>query len=210
MPSLKTRSKSDKYKRWVLGCVAVIALIACDNDSNDYEITSAVTIGDSIGNGFGVATPWPTLIQGALSISIDNTSVSGQPTAFGVRVIEDLLHQNDPSHVLILLGTNDAIRGSVDTAVANLQAMVNIANRNNVIVVIGTIPPIPANTIWNQRAAEISNAIRGLNNVKVAEIRSALGEDESLFVDGIHPSTPGQQLIADTFVAAIVERSQAL
>ena len=166
-------------------------------------LTGIVAIGDSIGNGFGIATPWPTLVQNSVGVSVSNTSVTGEETPFGVSVIQGLLNNNDPSHVLILLGTNDAIRGSVNGAIANLQAMVDIANANDVIAVVGTIPPIPANSLYNERAAQISNGIRGLSGARIAEVRGNLGDGMGLFPDGIHPNTTGQQIIADSFLAVI-------
>ena len=162
-------------------------------------LTSVVTIGDSIGTGFGIATPWPTILASSLGVPLVNNSVSGEQTGFGLRVIEGLLTEHNPSHVVILLGTNDAIRGSVGNAIANLQAMVDIARRNNVIAIVGTLPPITRSTTENQRTADISAGIRGLMGASIAGVRGAIGDGEGLIADGIHPNTAGQQRIAQAF-----------
>ncbi len=206
--------KIDRCKLVFLSLFAALVLTACGGGGSDDgagidgsgggpEFTGIVAIGDSIGNGFGIATPWPTLIANSVAVPVSNTSVTGEETDFGVSVIEGLLQDNDPSHVLILLGTNDAIRGSVSAAISNLQAMVNVATANNVIAVVGTVPPIPANSVYNARAAQISDGIRGLNGARIAEVRGALGDGMGLFPDGIHPTTAGQQIIADAFLAVI-------
>ena len=162
-------------------------------------LTSVVTIGDSIGTGFGIATPWPTILASTLGVPLVNNSVSGEQTGFGLRVIEGLLTEHQPSHVVILLGTNDAIRGSVGNAIANLQAMVNIAQQHNVIAIVGTLPPITRSTTENQRTADISMGIRGLTGASIAGVRGALGDGEGLIADGIHPNDAGQQRIAQAF-----------
>jgi len=76
----------------------------------DTPVTkSVVAIGDSIGTGFGIATPWPELLGPVINRTVINNSSSGVQTSFGVSNIESLINNNDPSHVFILLGTNDAI-----------------------------------------------------------------------------------------------------
>ena len=162
-------------------------------------LTSVVTIGDSIGTGFGIATPWPSILASTLGVPLVNNSVSGEQTGFGLRVIEGLLTEHQPSHVVILLGTNDAIRGSVGNAIANLQAMVDIAQRHNVIAIVGTLPPITRSRTENQRTADISMGIRGLSGAAIAGVRGALGDGDGLIADGIHPNDAGQQRIAQAF-----------
>jgi len=115
----------------------------------------------------------------------------------GLGLIEGLINSENPSHVVILLGTNDAIRGSVPDAISGLQAMVDIAAANNVIAIVGTLAPINLSAAQNVRAAEISAGIQGLTGARIADIRASLGAD--LIVDGVHPGDAGQQLIADVF-----------
>ncbi len=187
-----------------------IFLVACGGGGSDsggeqapptdpVAVRSVVAIGDSIGNGFGIATPWPTLLGGAINRTVVNLSVTNEQTGFGVSNIERLINENDPSHVFILLGTNDAIRGSVPNALANLQSMVDTARARDVIPIVGTLPPITRSTTENRRADEISRGIRRLNNAVVAEVRGALGNGSSTIADGVHPNQGGQQLITNAF-----------
>ena len=172
-----------------------------NNDDTDAVVVerSILVIGDSISTGFYIAAPWPGRLSGMLGIPVDNTnSVSGVETDFGLNIIEGLLISEQPSDVIIMLGTNDAIRGSVSGAIANLRAMVNIANTQGVTVTVVTLPPITRSSTENNRAAEISRAIRGLSNARVADVRAAFGDGDGLIADGVHPNNAGQQLIATT------------
>ncbi|NND83161.1 MAG: hypothetical protein HKN50_12100 [Gammaproteobacteria bacterium] len=163
---------------------------------------SIVALGDSIGNGFGVATPWPVLLGAALGAPVDNNSVTNMQTSFGLSIIEERLDAINPTHVVILQGTNDALRGSVGGAISNLQAMVDIANARGVIAVVATLPPIPRSASENARAADISVGIRGLAGATIAEVRGAMGNGDGLIVDdGVHPNQQGQQVITDVMLA---------
>ena len=182
-------------------------LAACGGGSSDSgaggdpigAITRVVAISDSFGTGFGLATPWPTRLQEALGVAVVNDSVNGRETDEGLGIIEGLINSENPSHVVILLGTNDAIRGSVPDAISNLQNMVNIATDNNVIVIVGTLAPLTISAAQNARSADISAGIQGLSGARIADIRAVLGAD--LIVDGIHPGDAGQQVITDVIRA---------
>ena len=205
-------------RRSFLALLLPLALAACgggggtetggpEPDPNAATLGSmrVITIGDSIGNGFGIATPWPTRLAPIIGREIINNSVTNEQTSFGVSVIQQMITENNPTHVFILLGTNDAARGSVSVAISNLQTMVDIARDNNVIPVVGTLPPLtpaPPSNLPNfdtvaadARAEQISAGIRGLSNARIAPVRSMVSR--SNIVDGIHPNDQGQQQIAE-------------
>lgn len=188
------------YKKQLIILFSIV-LTACGGGSSEsgssesVGLTRIVAIGDSFGTGFGLATPWPTRLQSALGVPVVNNSVNGRETAEGLGLIQGLINAENPSHVVILLGTNDAIRGSVPEAVNNLQEMVNIATSNNVIVIVGTLAPITQSASQNARAADISSGIQALTGARIADIRTSF--DAGLIVDGVHPGDEGQQLITD-------------
>lgn len=195
-----------KHSLSIFTIISLVMIAACGGGSSDSgadsdptptpaAMRSVVAISDSLGTGFGIATPWPTRLANALGIPVDNNSVSGEQTPYGLEIIEGLLNDQQPSHVVIMLGTNDAIRGSVSNAIANLQQMVNIAQSRNVIAIVVTLPPITNSASQNSRAAQISDGIRGLANATTADVRAVMTDD--LIVDGVHPGAAGQQLIAD-------------
>jgi lysophospholipase L1-like esterase len=156
-------------------------------------LTKVVAIGDSFGTGFGLATPWPTRLQNALGVPVVNNSRNGRLTSEGAGLIDGLLDSEAPSHVVIMLGTNDAIRGSVGEATSNLQSMVNSAVSRNMTVVVATLTPITNSSAANDRAAAISGGIQGLNGARIADVRT--GFNRSDIVDGVHPNDAGQAFI---------------
>lgn len=164
--------------------------------------TSVVAIGDSIGTGFGLATPWPVLLGQNIGAPVNNNSVSGEQTAYGLRIIGARLDAVQPTHVVIMLGTNDAIRGSVDAAIGNLQSMVDAAQQRGVIAIVGTLPPITRSATEDARAQQINAGIRGLSGATIVGVRAAFGDGRGLIADGVHPNQMGQQLIADTYAGA--------
>lgn len=202
-----------KFVRLSLFLATLLALGSCGGGSSGSgagastdpvapAMRSLVAIGDSIGTGFGLATPWPTLLADILGAPVENNSVSREQTGFGLSIIEARLDAVNPTHVVILMGTNDAIRGSTGAAIANLQAMVDIARAKGVIAVVGTLPPITNSLSSNARAEVISMGIRGLSGANVVEVRGAFGNGSGLIADGIHPNQMGQMIIADTFAGA--------
>lgn len=165
-------------------------------------ITSFVALGDSIGNGAGfVSVPWPELVQGAFGVPLVNDSVNGRQTGQGLGRIRDLLTQHNPSHILILLGTNDATKGgSVSGAVSNLQEMANIAESFGVIAVIGTTITTTRSAEFNRKTEDIAAGIRGISNAIIAESRVDFGNGNNLLADDVHPNAQGQRVIADAFI----------
>ena len=208
--------------RPIFNIAALIAIASCGGgDSNSgggsdpamnpqpipeqAVIRSFVAIGDSIGNGAGfVSVPWPELVQGAFGVPLVNDSINGRQTGQGLNLIRDLLARHDPSHVLILLGTNDATKGgSVSGAIANLQEMANIAESLGVVAVIGTTITTTRSAEFDRNTADIAAGIRGINNALIAESRVAFGDGNGLLADDVHPNAQGQRVIADEFINAL-------
>jgi acyl-CoA thioesterase-1 len=222
-PSLLKLGPASRAVRLVFAIAVLLAIASCGGgDSNSggaieqagipqatpdqpVVIRSFVAIGDSIGNGAGyVSAPWPELVQGAFGVSLVNDSINGRQTGQGLNLIRDLLTRHNPSHVLILLGTNDAIQGgSVSGAIANLQEMANIAESLGVIAVIGTTITTTGSAEFDRRTADIAAGIRGITNALIAESRVAFGNGNNLLADYLHPNAQGHRVIADEFISVL-------
>ncbi|NNC98810.1 MAG: hypothetical protein HKN85_01375 [Gammaproteobacteria bacterium] len=178
-------------------------IIACSPEQipqGHAKLSSIVAIGDSIGNGFGLATPWPRLLEESLEIPVFNNSVSGKETDWGLQMIGSLIETHKPSHVVILLGTNDAARDTpVESIINNMQEMANQANSRNVVVLIGTVIPNHQSARSDLRAREISQRMKNIDNAILVDVRSAMGDGTGLLADGVHPNDTGQQVIANAF-----------
>lgn len=186
-----------------------LVLSACNSQNseqlNQQPLTKIAVIGDSIGNGYNLATPWPTLLKEELEITMFNTSISGKETGWGLQVIEGILDTHQPSHLLISLGTNDADRGpSMDETISNLQKMVDIANAKGVAVLVGTVIPNHRSKQADQRGQQINEGIFQLSKASIVGVRAKMGDAKGLLADGVHPNQEGQRAIANAFLEQLI------
>ena len=171
-------------------------------DSSNSRASSIVTLGDSIGAGACGTVPWGIQLAQSLGVPVVNDSVFSRTTAIGLSRVDSLLAAHKPSHLVVLLGTNDARQNMVAQAISNMTAIVQKARSAGVVPIIGTVVPNYANGSHNALAIEISNAYKGIPNAIVVDVRSALGTNTALFCDGIHPNAAGQTVISSSFRSA--------
>lgn len=104
-----------------------------------------VAIGDSITKGYPYSSKesWVRYVAQELDIDIRNKGVCGDLTLnMRERFRRDVLVYN-PTHVIILGGTNDAIAGYLLSEVsANITAMVEMGRRHGTTPILGL--PIPS------------------------------------------------------------------
>jgi len=108
-------------------------------------------LGDSLSAEYGLprGKGWVALLQQRLeqtlqTVNVINASVSGETTAGGLTRLPALLAKHHPTHVVIELGANDALRGlPLDATRSNLRAMVQAVNREHArTLLIGIqVPP---------------------------------------------------------------------
>ncbi len=98
---------------------------------------TVLVVGDSLSAEYGLkrGTGWVTLLERKLgeekiAARVVNASISGDTTSGGRSRLPALLAQHKPSHVVIELGGNDALRGlPLGMTEANLSAMVEAAQK---------------------------------------------------------------------------------
>lgn len=110
-----------------------------------------LVVGDSLSAEYGIArgTGWVALLEQRLQqqrpgTTVINGSISGETSAGGRTRLPALLQTHRPTHVLIELGGNDALRGwSLKTTEDNLTAMVALVKEAGAqpIVVGMQLPP---------------------------------------------------------------------
>jgi acyl-CoA thioesterase-1 len=110
-----------------------------------------LVLGDSLSAEYGLArgTGWVALLerqlqQEKIAASVVNASISGDTTSGGRSRLPALLRQHQPSHVVIELGGNDALRGlPLDMTRDNLLAMARDAKAAGAkVMVVGMqVPP---------------------------------------------------------------------
>jgi len=180
-----------------------ILLTACgggssSSDSSNAKVTKIVTLGDSIGAGACGTVPWGIQLAQALGVPVVNDAAFSRTTAIGLGRVDGLLAAHQPSHLVVLLGTNDARQGRGD-AVSNMTAIVQKARAAGVVPIIGTVPAYFLSPAIDAAAASISAQYQGIGGAIVADVRSALGNNAGFFCDGIHPNAAGQTAIVGAF-----------
>ena len=176
-----------------------------------YSITAQsktlLILGDSISAGYGIkeADNWVTLLQKnyaarEIDIKIVNSSVSGDTTIGGLGRIKKDLSLFDPSHILIELGGNDALRGyPIDSIKKNLSTTIELIKKNGSLPILMQIR-IPPN--YGKRYVEafekIYQELSFEQDIPLVEfmLQNIALNKNLMQSDGIHPNQNAQSLIA--------------
>lgn len=165
-----------------------------------------LVVGDSLSAEYGLkrGTGWVALLEQRLArekiaARVVNASISGDTTSGGRSRLPALLQQHKPTHVVLELGGNDALRGlPLSGTEQNLAWMTEAAQKAGarVLLVGMQVPP--------NYGADYGNRFSGLFS-KVAKERKAglvpfllagvgdLADATALFqADGIHPKAEAQ------------------
>ncbi|MFT3856976.1 MAG: arylesterase [Aquabacterium sp.] len=109
-----------------------------------------LVMGDSLSAEYGLprGTGWVALMeerlrQQGIKGEVINASISGETTSGGARRLPALLPSDRPTHVVIELGANDALRGlSLKGTQDNLQAMISASKAVSAkVVLVGMMVP---------------------------------------------------------------------
>lgn len=171
-----------------------------------------LVLGDSLSAEYGLkrGSGWVALLEARLAqekmaATVVNASISGETTAGGRTRLPALLAQHQPTHVVIELGGNDALRGlSLPATKDNLVAMTQAAQKAGarVLLVGMRLPPnygrdygerfsaLYAQVAQEQRAAAVPFFLAGF-----AEKPDAMRYFQP---DRIHPTEQAQPLMLAT------------
>ncbi|WP_374318457.1 arylesterase [Aquabacterium sp.] len=110
-----------------------------------------LVLGDSLSAEFGLArgTGWVALLDKRLhdegiAATVVNASVSGETTSGGLTRLPALLKQHRPTHLLVELGANDALRGlQLSSTKDNLNQIIQLGQTAGAkVLLIGIqVPP---------------------------------------------------------------------
>ncbi len=168
-----------------------------------------VAMGDSITQGEGSTTSYPSMLSRMLRKTVVNRGDGGSHSLDGRRDVSRFLTIHRPGYLLILYGANDVLHDrSCDAYIENLRFMIRAARQNKTIPILATMTPMT-----KRHAAFASTVSR--YNVKVRELAKsegvALCDIELHFMtagvtwgglmqdDGLHPDAQGMRLIAESF-----------
>ena len=173
-----------------------------------------LVLGDSLSAEYGLprGSGWVTLLQKQLDQSqpgtvVVNASISGETTSGGRTRLPALLQQHQPSHVVIELGGNDALRGlSLAMTADNLEAMARAAQaRGAHVLLLGMqMPPNYGADLTRQFAALYPATARKTGASLVPFFLKGVGDDGDPLrwfqSDRIHPNEAAQpRLLANVW-----------
>ncbi|WP_317855882.1 GDSL-type esterase/lipase family protein [Chakrabartyella piscis] len=184
-----------------------------------------VCLGDSITRSFGVkpSCGWLNLVNSQLDCTIINYAIAGDTTngmliKFHTQVLKD-----HPDVLFIMGGGNDLRAGAPATALqTNIVSLVYNARANGIFPIIGlTVPedhknlspefrkiPVPENIEIEREQYRnwLIEYCKALNVPTIDFYHIFDGKDlKDVYIDGLHPTTESQKLIADEFLRRFKE-----
>jgi acyl-CoA thioesterase-1 len=176
------------------------------NKSAEKSIPTILVVGDSLSAEYGLqrGNGWVALLEARLrtekiNAKVVNASISGDTTSGGRSRLPTLLAQHRPSHVVIELGANDALRGLPLTMTENnLQTMSRAATAAGAqVVLVGMqVPPNYGRSYTDNFSEVFQRVARAEKNALVPFLLKGVADSpqaESLFqADRIHPNEKAQ------------------
>ncbi len=135
---------------------------------------TVLVLGDSLSAEYGLrrGTGWVALLEKRLSgelvpSRVVNASISGDTTSGGRSRLSVLLSQHRPTHVIIELGGNDALRGlPLQLTEDNLTSMTRTAQKAGArVLLVGMQVPPNYGTDYASRFAELFAKVARANRV---------------------------------------------
>ena len=177
----------------------------------DNKILTPTTQGDCRGDGAVNKGGWQPELNQATSTNNYNYGYTGYQTPSILANLNGDLAGQPATHVLIMAGTNDVIRGSVSNAITNLRSMVLQVKSNGQTPIVATVPPLlfSSRSYRNSQILQLNGLIMNLQDefkdLQIADMYTRLEPDwvQNSSGDNIHISPQGNALIADEWVLAI-------
>jgi acyl-CoA thioesterase-1 len=171
-----------------------------------------LVLGDSLSAEYGLprGSGWVALLEQKLakekkSATVINASISGDTSAGGRARLPALLAQHRPTHVIIELGGNDALRGlSLPATQDNLSAMTQAAQKAGArVLLLGMqVPPNYGADYTARFAAVFASVARQYKAALVPFFLQRVTDHPDaarLFqADRIHPTEQAQPLMLNT------------
>ncbi|MFN4003273.1 MAG: arylesterase [Hylemonella sp.] len=172
---------------------------------------TVLVLGDSLSAEYGLprGSGWVALLEQRLArekldVRVVNASISGETTFGGRSRLPALLAQHRPTHVLIELGGNDALRGlSLEATRANLQWMAQQAKASGArVLLLGMqVPPNYGPDYTRRFAALYAEVARSEKVALVPFFLRGVADDGDpvrwFQSDRIHPNAEAQPRLLD-------------
>ncbi|MEY8878976.1 MAG: arylesterase [Leptothrix sp. (in: b-proteobacteria)] len=203
-----------------LNAAAWLALPGCSRGATPPPAGATrqlVVMGDSLSAEYGLkrGSGWVALLQARLAttrppVEVINASISGDTTAGGLARLPEVLKAHHPSHLLIELGANDALRGLPLAATeANLRAMVGAARAAGAhVMLIGMqVPPNYGPQYTRDFSALYERVARVEKAALVPFLLKGIADDPDALrwfqADRIHPNEAAHPRLLDNVWAVL-------
>ena len=172
-------------------------------------------LGDSLTEGYGVkqSEAFPAIIDERLRTEKINWKVksagsSGSTTASGLERIK-WLSKSKPDLILLLLGSNDGLRGiKPEDTEKNLNATVAWAKDNKIKIILGQLymPPNYGKE-YTRSFEKVFKSVAEKNKIPLADflLNNVAGKPELNQPDAIHPNEKGHKIVADNIYKNIIK-----
>jgi acyl-CoA thioesterase-1 len=199
-------------RAWLAHCSRIVALAAL---AAAMPLRAAgpppviLVVGDSLSAEYGLArgSGWVALLEKRLArekltARVVNASVSGDTTSGGRSRLPALLAQHKPTHVIVELGGNDALRGlPLSMTQDNLTAMTRAAKASGArVLLLGMqVPPNYGRSYGDAFAALFASVAKAEGVALVPFLLKGVADGpdaEALFQpDRIHPSAAAHPIM---------------
>lgn len=188
-----------------LAAVAPVSGIPAGAVAAETSGCKIAVLGDSLAAGFGVVASeaFPVRLAGALRergypCEVLDAGVSGDTSAGGRSRVEWVLADR-PSHLLVELGGNDALRAlPVEQLESNLDAIVRTAKDAGVPVMLaGMLAPPNLGAAYGRAFAAVYPRLSERHGIPLVPffLEGVAGEAKLMQPDGIHPNAQGVDAI---------------
>ena len=200
-------------RAWLAHCsVAVASLAGAVTSAHAMAMpTKVLVVGDSLSAEYGLArgSGWVALLEQRLQrekvgATVVNASISGDTTSGGRTRLSSLLEQHKPTHVIIELGSNDALRGlPLAMTRDNLAAMVRAARDSGAqALLMGMrMPPNYGRTYTQEFETLFASLAKAEGAALVPFMLAGIADSPNaatLFQeDRLHPNAQAQPIIFD-------------
>lgn len=192
-------------------CIAAALLGGFLGLSQAATPRTVLVLGDSLSAEYGLArgTGWVTLLEQRLAkekpgTRVVNASISGETTFGGRARLAALLAQHQPTHVIIELGGNDALRGlALDATRANLEWMAQQSKKAGArVLLLGMQMPPNYGADYGRRFASLYQQVARSEKVALLPffLKGVADGPQALRLfqpDRIHPTAEAQPMMLD-------------
>lgn len=170
-------------------------------------------LGDSLTEGYGVSQTdaFPALLDQKfkdlkINWQVKAAGSSGSTTASGLERIK-WLSKSNPDLVLVLLGSNDGLRGLKPEATEkNLNETISWAKENKIQICIGQLymPPNYGKE-YTKKFEKIFSRVAKKNKIPIIDflLKDVNGHSDLNLADGIHPNEKGHKIVADNIYKSL-------